>query len=310
MARRRHRHYSPEFKAEALRVAQQSDEPLAKVARDLGINKTTLRLWIDATRPEPREPLTEDEQSELQRLRREVRQLRMERDILKEPRPSSPATANDLHGHSDGEGHVPCPHDVPDLGCRPERFLRVGAAARRLRASVRGSTAAGAAAARSRGESRHVRQPAVVSRRACPGRSRRPQSRHPPDARRAAPRPAPSTLSADYPGRSARGSAAQSAQPRLCRGAAQSRVGRRHYRDPHARRLALSRRASGSLLAPRRGLGHAADARDRPRLCRLGIWRSVVADRCGDGCIIRIAARNTPAPRINTSCGRPTRPAA
>ena len=83
MARRRHRHYSPEFKAEAVRVAQQSDEPLAKVARDLGINKTTLRLWIDAARPEPREPLTEDEQSELQRLRRENRQLRMERDILK-----------------------------------------------------------------------------------------------------------------------------------------------------------------------------------------------------------------------------------
>jgi transposase len=83
MARRRHRHYSPEFKAEALRVVQQSDEPMATIARNLGVNKTTLLHWVEAARPEPRDPLTEDEQSELQRLRREVRQLRMERDILK-----------------------------------------------------------------------------------------------------------------------------------------------------------------------------------------------------------------------------------
>jgi len=42
-----------------------------------------LHSWVNAARPQPRDPLTEDERSELQRLRRDVRQVRMERDILK-----------------------------------------------------------------------------------------------------------------------------------------------------------------------------------------------------------------------------------
>jgi transposase len=83
MARRRRPRYSPEFKAEAVRHVEQSNEPVRKIARDLGIEQATLRSWVDAARPEPREPLTEDERTELQRLRRENRQLRTERDILK-----------------------------------------------------------------------------------------------------------------------------------------------------------------------------------------------------------------------------------
>jgi transposase len=42
-----------------------------------------LRHWLEATRPTPAEPLTTDERTELAALRREVRQLREERDILK-----------------------------------------------------------------------------------------------------------------------------------------------------------------------------------------------------------------------------------
>jgi transposase-like protein len=83
MGRRRRRQFSPEFKAEAIRLVQQSDAPLTTIARELGVTAPTLRAWIEAARPEPREPLTEDERSELLRLRRETRHLRMERDILK-----------------------------------------------------------------------------------------------------------------------------------------------------------------------------------------------------------------------------------
>jgi transposase len=42
----------------------------------------TLCRWVEAVRPAPREPLHEDEWSELARLRRENLQLKMERDIL------------------------------------------------------------------------------------------------------------------------------------------------------------------------------------------------------------------------------------
>ena len=83
MARRRRRTFSAEFRAEAVRMVQETEVPLAVIARQLGIGKGTLHRWVDATRPPARDPLTEDERSELGRLRRENLQLRMERDILK-----------------------------------------------------------------------------------------------------------------------------------------------------------------------------------------------------------------------------------
>jgi transposase len=83
MARRRRPTYSPEFRAEAIRLARTSTESIPKIARDLGITAWTLRHWLEATRPTPAEPLTTDERTELAALRREVRQLREERDILK-----------------------------------------------------------------------------------------------------------------------------------------------------------------------------------------------------------------------------------
>ena len=83
MGRPRRTRYSPEFRVEAVRLVRSSSDPLAKVARDLGVNPETLRLWVQAAQPPSAVPLTDDERGELGRLRREVRELRMERDILK-----------------------------------------------------------------------------------------------------------------------------------------------------------------------------------------------------------------------------------
>ena len=82
MSRSRRARYSAEFKAEAVRLVRASADPLSKVARDVGVNPDTLRLWVQAAQP-TQVPLTDDERAELKRLRREVRELRMERDILK-----------------------------------------------------------------------------------------------------------------------------------------------------------------------------------------------------------------------------------
>ena len=82
MARRRYAKHSAEFRDEAVRVVRESRTPLAKVARELGVNENTLRMWVRDAEPAAPPP-NEDERSELKRLRKEVRTLRMERDILK-----------------------------------------------------------------------------------------------------------------------------------------------------------------------------------------------------------------------------------
>ena len=82
MARRRPT-YAPEFRAEAVRRVRNSDESFEAIARDLGVSAPTLKNWVRATRPNPEVPLTENERSELKRLRKENRELRMEREILK-----------------------------------------------------------------------------------------------------------------------------------------------------------------------------------------------------------------------------------
>ena len=80
--RRRYAKHSAEFRDEAIRVVHESKESLAKVARELGVNENTLRMWVHDAAPLP-PPANEDVPSELKRLRKEVRTLRMERDILK-----------------------------------------------------------------------------------------------------------------------------------------------------------------------------------------------------------------------------------
>jgi transposase len=80
-----HEPYDPEFRARAVELVRSSGLSKAQVARDLGVNPETLRLWvkqaeIDAGR---RDGLTSDEKAELARLRREVAVLKEEREVLK-----------------------------------------------------------------------------------------------------------------------------------------------------------------------------------------------------------------------------------
>lgn len=77
--------FSPEFRSEAVRLYKESGKSLREVAEDLGISTNSLREWsrrsaIDAgVRP----GLTTEEREEFRNLRREVRILREEREILK-----------------------------------------------------------------------------------------------------------------------------------------------------------------------------------------------------------------------------------
>lgn len=80
--------YPEEFRQEAVHLALSTDDSRASVARRLGVNETTLRNWVaDRLAEEARQadPLavTPSEFEELRRLRREVVELRAERDILR-----------------------------------------------------------------------------------------------------------------------------------------------------------------------------------------------------------------------------------
>jgi transposase len=85
--KRPRRTFTPEFKAEAVRLCRAGDRSIAQVAKDLDLTETALREWVhradvDAGKG-PAGALTSDERAELARLRREIKQLHMERDILK-----------------------------------------------------------------------------------------------------------------------------------------------------------------------------------------------------------------------------------
>ena len=47
--------YSPEFRAEAIRLARTSGKPHAQIAQDLGMTSETLRLWREAGGSGPRQ---------------------------------------------------------------------------------------------------------------------------------------------------------------------------------------------------------------------------------------------------------------
>ena len=76
--------YPKEFRDEAVRLVVMSGKPHLEVARDLGIPQTTLSDWVRrAHAEETGEALTADERAELRELRRRVRVLETEREILK-----------------------------------------------------------------------------------------------------------------------------------------------------------------------------------------------------------------------------------
>ena len=78
--------YPDELRERAVRLVFESQRPVAAVARDLGVHKEALRLWVrqaEADAGSRQDRLTSAEREELARLRGEVKQLRKANEILK-----------------------------------------------------------------------------------------------------------------------------------------------------------------------------------------------------------------------------------
>lgn len=85
MPGRNHPPYPPEFRAEAVKLARSSDKRLSEVAADLGIATETLRNWLKQQDIDTgkRDGVSTDEREELNRLRRENKILKEEKEVLR-----------------------------------------------------------------------------------------------------------------------------------------------------------------------------------------------------------------------------------
>jgi transposase-like protein len=84
---RKRRAFKAEFKAEAVRLCKIGDRSIREVSKDLDLTETALREWVKRADVDaghgPPGALTTAEREELGRLRKQVKRLEMEREILK-----------------------------------------------------------------------------------------------------------------------------------------------------------------------------------------------------------------------------------
>ena len=87
MTRRKRRKFSAEFKADAVRLCTTGGKSIAEVTRQFDLTETALRQWVRQAEADsgngPPGALTTEERTELSELRKRVKRLEMERDILK-----------------------------------------------------------------------------------------------------------------------------------------------------------------------------------------------------------------------------------
>jgi len=87
MAKRKRRAFTDEYKAEVVELIRKSGKGIGAVAKELDLTETAVRAWVrqaevDAGRG-PAGALTTAEREELAQLRKRVKTLEMEREILK-----------------------------------------------------------------------------------------------------------------------------------------------------------------------------------------------------------------------------------
>ena len=81
------RQYPPEYKQEAVGMAQQSDQPISHTAQNLGISDGLLRRWIKEQSNTAKKPFTgqgNPRDEELSRLKKELVDVKRERGFLRE----------------------------------------------------------------------------------------------------------------------------------------------------------------------------------------------------------------------------------
>lgn len=86
MSGKKRKSYTPEYRRDAAHLVIDTGRPIAAVAREIGVGEQLLGRWVAIERSrldDPPTALDADDRAELDRLRVEVSELRMDREFLK-----------------------------------------------------------------------------------------------------------------------------------------------------------------------------------------------------------------------------------
>jgi transposase len=124
------RQFSREFKLEAVRLVKDRGVTVAQAGRDLDVHENVLRKWVRELAADPKEAfpgkgVLKPEQAEIERLKKEVAKLKMERDILKKPRLTLPRSRCEVRLRGEAPRGLAGTHDVRDARCLEKRLLCV-----------------------------------------------------------------------------------------------------------------------------------------------------------------------------------------
>jgi transposase len=124
--------YTPESREQAARLAIETGRPVAHVAAEIGVGEQVFGRWVRLAKEAAAAchtgaVLDADERAELERLRRENAELRLDREFLKKPPPSSfpNRTGRGLPDDRGGEGHLPGQAAVRTAGGVTLRVLQI-----------------------------------------------------------------------------------------------------------------------------------------------------------------------------------------
>jgi transposase len=124
------RQYTAEFKKEAVELVTRENYTVAQAAHSLGISRSMLDRWRREYREREKDTFPgtghqAGEAEELKRLREENRKLRLEKEILKKRRHSSPGSPGEVCIRVPSPVRIPDQAELPGTGNQPERLLRV-----------------------------------------------------------------------------------------------------------------------------------------------------------------------------------------
>jgi transposase len=86
MSDRKRKSYTPEYRRDAAHLVIDTGRPISVVAREIGVGEQLLGRWVGIERSrmvDPPAAVDVNERAELERLRTENAELRMDREFLK-----------------------------------------------------------------------------------------------------------------------------------------------------------------------------------------------------------------------------------